>query len=481
MGRTVESVVSPLRMESQRPSPNGRPSRFAGKRVHLIGIGGCGMSGLARILMDAGAIVSGSEPKPNTQTFELTKRGARISRTQGGELLSRDVDLIVRTAAVKDDNPEYVASRALGIRGIKYAQMLGEVMAERFGIAVAGTHGKSTTTAMTAWALTQCEAHPSWVVGGTVPQLGHAGSHSGASDIFVAEACEFDRSFHNLRPKVAIITNIEEDHLDCYSGIEEINESFHEFAKLVPTDGLIISNAADRNCNRALSGISTPIEMVSLGGESIWSTRDLGVENGCHRGVVSYRGREVGEFRLSIAGVHNLMNATMALAAMNACGIELGRAIAALSTFTGVDRRMTEMGRRNGAILVDDYGHHPTEIRATLGAIREKYQPKRLICVFQPHQHSRTRFLLEDFAASFTAADETIVPDIYFVRDSESERQRVSSADLVDRIIRHGQQARHIADFPGIIRHLQDDLRDGDVLVTMGAGNVWEIARDLAG
>ncbi len=486
MGRTVEYLASPSRMESQRPAPalvpapKGRVSRFAGKRIHLIGIGGCGMSGLARILMDAGALISGSEPKPNTQTFALTKAGVKISRTQSGELLSRDVDLIVRTAAIKDDNAEFMASRALGIRSIKYAQMLGEVMAERFGIAVAGTHGKSTTTAMIAYALTQCGADPSWVVGGTVAQLGNAGSHSGASDIFIAEACEFDRSFHNLRPKVAVITNIEEDHLDCYSGIDEINESFHQFAELVPADGLIISNAADRNVARALAGIVSPLELVSLGGESIWSTRDLGIEGGCHRGIVSYRGREVGELRLSVPGAHNLMNATMALAACNACGADLAAACAALGQFTGVDRRLTDMGRCNGAILIDDYGHHPTEIRATLTAIREKYQPQRLICVFQPHQHSRTRFLLEDFAASFTAADATIVPDIYFVRDSEAERQSISSADLVNRIVRHGQSARHIPGFADIVEHLKHTLREGDVLVTMGAGNVWEIARDLA-
>jgi UDP-N-acetylmuramate--alanine ligase len=208
-------------------------SRFTGRRVHFIGIGGCGMSGLARMLLDAGAIVSGSEPKPNSQTFDLAHRGATVSRDQLGELLSRDVDLVVRTAAIKDDNPEYLAARAYGIRTIKYAELLGQVMQERFGIAVAGTHGKSTTTAMIAYALLHCGADPSCVVGGTVPQLG-GGSRSGASPCFVAEACEFDRSFHNLHPTVAIITNIEEDHLDCYKNIHEIIASFHRFATILP-------------------------------------------------------------------------------------------------------------------------------------------------------------------------------------------------------------------------------------------------------
>src|SRR3954471_8511503 len=210
MRQTVPTLSSESRTESHSLPSN---SRFAGKRVHFIGIGGCGMSGLARMLMDNGTIVSGSEAKQNTVTFELTKRGAKISRDQLGELLSREVDLVVRSAAVRDDNPEMKSAKAYGIKTIKYAEMLGEVMAERFGVAVAGTHGKSTTTAMIAHALLLCGGDPSFVVGGTVPQLGGTGSHSGTGRAFVAEACEFDRSFHNLRPTVALITNIEEDHL----------------------------------------------------------------------------------------------------------------------------------------------------------------------------------------------------------------------------------------------------------------------------
>jgi UDP-N-acetylmuramate--alanine ligase len=446
--------------------------------VHFIGIGGCGMSGLARMLMDNGATVTGSEPKPNTVTFELTRRGAKISRDQLGELLSREVDLVVRSAAVKDENPEMKAAKAYGLRAIKYAEMLGEVMAERFGVAVAGTHGKSTTTAMIAHALLQCGADPSFVVGGTVPQLG-GGSRSGASDFFVAEACEFDRSFHHLHPQVALITNIEEDHLDCYKDIDEIVESFRHFAQLVPEDGLIIAGGKDPRVIKALAGISAPIELCALEEGFIWSTRRTGIEDGCYRGEVFYKGENVATIKLSVAGEHNLINATMAIAACHACGIEPSKAADAIGGFTGVDRRMTEVGRVNGAIVVDDYGHHPTEIRATLKAVREKYQPRRLLCVFQPHQHSRTRFLLEDFATSFAQADETIVPDIYFVRDSESEKQRVSAGDLVARVNQNGQKARHLPQFQAIIEYLRAEVGAGDVVLTMGAGNVWEIGRDL--
>ncbi len=474
MPPAVESVVNELRMESRSAS------KFAGKRVHFIGIGGCGMSGLARMLLDGGAIVTGSEPNPNPQTFELAQRGAKITRDQLGELLSHEIDLAVRTAAVPDTNQEYLAARAYGVPTIKYAQLLGEVMAERFGIAVAGTHGKSTITAMVAHALLQCGADPSFVVGGTVPQLGGS-SRSGATPYFVAEACEYDRSFHHLHPRVALITNIEEDHLDCYKNIDEIVESFRHFAKLVPTDGLIIAGGRDSNVIRALAGTTTPIEMCALADGFAWSTRIVGIKGGCYEGEVFYKGTHVCNVKLAIPGEHNLLNATMAIAACRACKIDPQQSADAIGGFLGVDRRVTEMGQVNGAVVVDDYGHHPTEIRATLKALREKYQPKRLFCVFQPHQHSRTRFLLEDFASSFIEATETIVPDIYFVRDSEAERAQVNASDLVSRIVRNGQRARHLPEFSTIVAHLRSEARAGDLIVTMGAGNVWEIGKELVG
>ncbi|HTL29330.1 MAG TPA: UDP-N-acetylmuramate--L-alanine ligase, partial [Tepidisphaeraceae bacterium] len=352
-------------------------SRFSGKRIHFIGVGGSGMSGLARMLLDAGAMVTGSEVTPNQQTFDLIKRGAKISRDQIGELLSKDVDLVVRTAAVPDTNREFIAAKSFGVKTIKYAEMLGQVMAERFGIAVAGTHGKSTTTAMIAWALFKCEADPSFVVGGTVPQLG-GGSRSGKSDIFVAEACEYDRSFHNLRPRVAIITNIEEDHLDCYSGLDEIIASFRHFVSIVPANGKIITLGNDRNVAWAVSGCKTPIELVGVGDGFTWSITPTGIENGCHRGEIKYNGDDVCTIKLGVPGLHNLMNATMAVAACHAYGIDPQKAADAIAEFRGVDRRMMEVGAFNGARVIDDYGHHPTEIRATLSALRERYQPRRL-------------------------------------------------------------------------------------------------------
>jgi len=479
MPRTMELSASPTRTDS-RPTGNTATSRFTGQRIHFIGIGGSGMAGLARMLVDNGALVTGSEPNPNSQTFDLQKRGVKITREQTPEYLPDQLDLVVRTAAVKDNNPQFQAAASRQIKTVKYAQLLGMIMAERFGIAVAGTHGKSTTTAMIAYALTHARLDPSFVVGGSVPQLGSVGSQSGSGKTFIAEACEFDRSFHNLHPRVALLTNIEEDHLDCYRNLEEIIQSFRQFACLVPPTGLLITNATDPNVAKALSGLTTPTESCSLTKTSAtWFTEPQGIESGCPKGQIFYNSRPIGTLHLSIPGAHNLINATMAVAACNAAGADLAPCIDALNRFTGVDRRMTLVGTCNGATIVDDYGHHPTEIRATLKALHQRFTPKRLLCVFQPHQHSRTRFLLNDFATAFKDADETIVPDIYFVRDSESERQAINSNDLVSRIEQNGQKATHLPTFAQILSHLKAELREGDVLVTMGAGNVWEIARDL--
>lgn len=479
----MDKVLEQPRMDSRHPAPAASilPSRFAGKRVHFIGIGGSGMNGLARILLDCGAVVTGSDPNPNATTLELMKRGVKVSRSQLGELLSAEVDLVVRTAAIPEANPEFLAAKHYGIKSIKYAELLGLVMQERFGVAVAGTHGKSTTTAMIAYALTAGGVDPSFVVGGTAPQLGGLGSRSGTGRAFVAEACEYDRSFHNLRPTVALLLNVEEDHLDCYKDIGEIVQSFRRFAQLVPPDGLLIANGQDARVGQALGDLPTPVEWVAVDREATWSTRVTGIENGCYRGQILYKGKAAATLKLSLAGAHNLFNGTMAVAACHACGLDPQRAADAVGAFTGVDRRMTEMGTVNGATVVDDYGHHPTEIRATLRAIRDRYQPRRLFCVFQPHQHSRTRFLLEDFATSFGSADETIVPDIYFVRDSQEEKARVSAQHLVDRVAANGQKATHLADFAAIVKYLRATVGPGDLVVTMGAGNVWEIGRDLVG
>ncbi len=473
----MTAVVEPLINPTIKPCAM---SRYAGERIHFIGIGGCGMSGLARMLLDSGAIITGSEPTPNSVTLDLQKRGVKISRDQLGQLLDSRIDLVVRTAAVADDNPEYLAAQRYGLKVVKYAQLLGQVMRQRHGVAVAGTHGKSTTTAMIAYALTECGADPSWVVGGIVNQLGGS-SHSGGGPAFVVEACEYDRSFHNLFPTVAAITNVDADHLDCYGTLENIIESFHHFLSLVPPTGLILANGDDANLRRAMEGIDAPRQWVGLVPSEGLYTRLDSTERGCCRGEVFFNHQSVAHLGLSVPGRHNLFNATLALAACLACGVAAEPAAEALGRFCGVERRMSRLGDYNGAVIIDDYGHHPQEILVTLRALRQAWQPKRLICVFQPHQHSRTRLLLDQFATCFVDADEVIFPDIYAVRDSAQERARIGIDDVVKRVAANGQNARHIAEFSRIVDYLKQTVRPGDLVVTVGAGNVCQIGKDLAG
>lgn len=467
-------------------------SQFTGKRVHFVGIGGSGMSGLARILMDAGAIVSGSEPKPSHTTFQLMQRGVKVAHAQDGSALTKDMDLVVRTAAVKDENPEFARAVSLGLKTMKYAQLLGMVMGERKGVAVAGTHGKSTTTAMTAYILTELGLEPSWVVGGTVPQLGGAGSCSGAGSSFVAEACEYDRSFHNLRPTVAIVTNIDSDHLDVYGDLEAIVESFKTFVRLIPANGRLITLAGDEVVEGALGKFDVAMDVVGFeearggltgGSKRVrWAIRESPptATQGSWPGATVYvQGKGEFDLKLGVAGRHNLLNATMAVAAAVSVGADIEKAFAAISGFSGVDRRMQVLGTFKGATVVDDYGHHPTEIRATLDALRQRYLPRKLYCVFQPHQASRTRMLFGEFSAAFTDADEVLLPDIYFVRDSEEDKKAVSSPMLAEAIRRNGVNAVYLGTFGACVERLVGKLGEGDLVVTMGAGPVCEVGREL--
>lgn len=286
---------------------------FQGEHVHFVGIGGSGMSGLARVLIDAGAVVTGSDRVPNAQTDDLIARGANVSFQQRGELIGGDTRLIVRTAAVRDENPEMELAGRLGVPTLKYAELLGRVMGERFGVAVAGTHGKSTTSAMLCYALVQCGLDPSFVVGGNVRQLG-GGSRSGRGAHFVAEACEFDRSFHQLRPRVAILNNIEAEHLDCYGTLDAVIDAFRDFALLTPADtGLIIARGDDANVARAVDGIGRRVETFGFDTDDDWRIVPTDVVRGCHGGTIFYCGEEVATLRPGIPGRHNLLNATCAL------------------------------------------------------------------------------------------------------------------------------------------------------------------------
>ena len=451
-----------------------RDGRFAGKKIHLIGIGGSGMRALAQMLLDCKAHVSGSDQACGA-IDRLTEAGAAIAIGQRPENIPDRCDLVVYSAAIHPQNPELLAARQCGCEVLKYSQMLGRMMETRCGIAVSGTHGKSTTTAMVAYVLSAAGTDPSYVVGATVEQLGGP-SAAGGGRHFVAEACEYDRSFLNLRPHMAAILNIEEDHLDCYEDLDAIIEAFRAFASQIPPDGLLVVNGEDRNIPSAIRSAVCEIETFGLEGDFTWRAANLSTERGRIAMDVMYHQRKFCRVSLSLPGRHNACNALAATALLHHAGLEPAQIAELLGSFTGTRRRMTHKGTASGVTVLDDYAHHPTEVQVTLRAINDAYQPQRLLCIFQPHQHSRTRFLLADFARSFGCASEVIVPDIYFVRDSELEKDHISSQDLVAQIRLNGGSARYLKTFGEITEHLRKELRAGDLVVTMGAGNIWEVA-----
>lgn len=454
-------------------------SPFPAKRIHLIGIGGCGMSSLGGVLIRSGAIVSGSDLREFNGQTTLEEMGATVRIGQAPMNVASDCDLVVYSAAIKPENPELVEARRRTIPCIKYSQMLGQVMRYRTSYAVAGTHGKSTTTALLSYILRQAGHDPTFVVGAHVPQLG-GGSGVGNGPDMVVEACEFDHSFLNLSPKHAAILNIEEDHLDCFDSINGIIEAFRGFASLVPEDGILIANGEDRHVADVISGVRCEVQTFGFGKGVTWQAADPIHKNGNYEFDVIFNGEHLFRAQLGeLIGRHQAANALVATALAFRAGVEPQQIAAALNTFEGAKRRMTHVGEVRGITLLDDYGHHPTEIQATLKAVKERYVGRRLWVVFQPHQHSRTRFLLNDFAKSFGLADRLLIPDIYFVRDSETMRDAVCAQDLVDRVHAHGGNADYIPTLTEIAAYLKTHAQPDDVILTMGAGDVWKVTDDL--
>lgn len=445
------------------------------------------MSGIALCLRQMGFPVAGSDMKDSTALECLRQSGARVHIGHNGGNIAADTQLVVASAAVKPENPEYAAAQVRGIPIVKYARMLGMLMQARTGIAIAGTHGKTTTTGMVTTALKELGADPSYVIGGHVPQLG-GGSGVGSSDYLVAEACEFDRSFLNLYPRYAIISNIEEDHLDYYSGLDEIVEAFHDFARLLPPEGLLVYSASSNNIARFVGDLSCRKVSCALEARGDYVATDIRLENARSFYHLEYGGAAspdgAGDARacdvaLHTFGRHNVINSLMAIALIHQMGYPLADVARAVGLFQGAQRRF-DVQYDGDICIVDDYAHHPTEVRTVLRSSRKFFESRRIIAVFQPHQHSRTRFLMKDFARSFALADLVVVPDIYFVRDSEEERQMVHARDLVREIVSHGGNAIYIPSFDEIEQFLDNNLHPRDVLITMGAGNVYEIGAALA-
>lgn len=452
-----------------------------GCNIHLIGIGGTGMIGIAHCLLQREYNISGSDLQSNNLLKQLHAQGIKIYPGHNERHINPNCHLVVKSAAIKDDNPEIVKAKQLQIPVIKYSQMLGLLMRDKYGIAVAGCHGKTTTSALMAYTLKVAKQYPSFVIGGYVTDLGTSAELSKGKH-FVAEACEYDRSFLNLSYKIAVINNIESDHLDYYKNLKNIIGAFRTFARQLPKNGIIIANTDNQNVIKAISKL--PQKIISFGlndrSKKDWTAIDIRIRNNQWQFIAVYHGKPYGRFILGIPGEHNINNALAVIALAHFLGLNKAIVKKALSKFKGVARRFQQIGLVNGARVIDDYGHHPTEIKAVIKTAREKYSDKKIWMVFQPHQASRTRLFLDDFARVFTKANITIVSDIYFARDSESEKRRVKSSDLVKRINQYGGNSLYVQTFPEIIKYLKKHLTKNDVVITMGAGDVWKISRQLA-
>jgi UDP-N-acetylmuramate--alanine ligase len=437
------------------------------------------MRGVAAVLQRWGARVSGSDLAEFAELGRLVAGGAVVRIGHRAEQVPSDADLVVVTAAIPDENAELCQARRLGLPVMTYAELVGLLMSQRVGVAVAGTHGKSTTAALAAYIFRQAGLDPSFIVGAESSQLG-GGSGVGDGSHFIVESCEYARSFWHQHPRTAAILNIEREHLDCYADLAEIVSAFGAFAGQVDTDGVIIARHDDAAVSAATAGAEAAVETFGLEPGADWRATELRVRRGQYSFAVEYHGERLLNAAPLLAGVHNVLNALAATALAWHGGAEPEAIAEALRTFEGIGRRMTLRGTAGGVTVIDDYAHHPTEIAATLRAVRERHEPRRTWVVFQPHQHSRTRMLMDEFATCFADADVVVVPDVYAAREArEAQGESGGSPELVQRLRSGGVEARYLPTLNEATAHVKEATCPGDLVVTMGAGDVWKVADAL--
>ncbi|MCM1183015.1 MAG: UDP-N-acetylmuramate--L-alanine ligase [Roseburia sp.] len=447
--------------------------------VHFIGIGGISMSGLAQILIGAGFAVSGSDARRSPITEHLSAMGARINYPQSAGSITPDIDLVVYTAAIAQDNPEYMAAVERGIPLMTRADLLGQIMKNYpIPIAVSGTHGKTTTTSMLSEVLLAADMDPTLSIGGILKSIG-GNIRVGKSDYFVTEACEYTNSFLSFFPRISIILNIEADHLDFFKDIDDIRHSFRRFARLLPKDGFLIINNDIDNMHELTDGLDCTVVTFGRDASAGYSCTDVSYD-ALGRGTYTLlkNGSPDGTVRLGVVGEHNILNSLSVIALTDILGIDRTVALRALAGFSGTDRRFELKGTVGGVTILDDYAHHPTEITATLKAAAN-YPHKTLWCVFQPHTYSRTKAFLTDFAKALTLADRIILTDIYAAR--EKNTIGITSADLQREVERLGRECLYFRTFDQIENFLLENCIDGDLLITMGAGDVVKIGENLLG
>lgn len=445
------------------------------KKVHFIGIGGIGMSGIAEVLCNLGFQVSGSDLKKSRNTDRLELFGAKIYEGHRAENIG-DAQVVVYTSAAKEDNPEMIAAREKGIPTIPRAEMLAELMTLKpYAVAVAGTHGKTSTTSMVATILGHAGIDPTTVVGGVVDTLG-SNARLGQSDWFVTEADESDRSFLMLYPTIAVITNIDKEHMESYKGMDDVVQCFTDFSNKVPFYGVAILCLDDANVQSIIPRIKRRRVTYGLTAQADVSGKDIVYNEGFGTTFTVNRGEEeLGKINLPVPGKHNIYNALAATAVALELEVPFEKIAEAFTTFKNANRRFQFKGEARGVTVVDDYGHHPTEILATLDAAKRGATDKRTVVVFQPHRYSRTQELMNEFAVAFNNADLLFVLDIYAA--SESPIEGITAETLTENIKLFGHKnANYVGDIESAVEKVLPHLKENDLLITLGAGTVTTLS-----
>ena len=466
----------------------------ATKKIHFIGIGGIGLSAIARLMKERGKEVSGSDLSPSLMTEKLEKLGIKIYKGQLEENISQDMDLIIYTTAISKDNPELKRAKELKIKTINYPESLRLVFNNKYGIAVCGTHGKSSVSAMAGLLLDDAKLDPSIIVGSIIPKY-ESNLRVGKSKYFLAEACEYERSFLNLYPKIIILNNIELDHTDYYKNTEDFKSAFEEFISHLPEDGALICNGDDK----IVSSIKHQVlSVVKFGFDEINNVRgyDAEFEGGRTKFKVIYNNKNLGDFVLKAPGLFNIYNALGVIALGLTLKIPVDIIKNSLSGYSGIWRRFEIKGKHKNALVISDYAHHPTAVKATIEAARQFYPSKRIFAVFQPHQHNRTKKLYKDFVKSFDDADVLILSEIFDVAGREENNdQNVSSLDLMNDVkskippLKKGvrgifklntNSVFYAKDLKETIKLIDENIKSDDILLIMGAGDIYKVADELA-
>jgi len=445
------------------------------RQVHMVGIGGIGMSSIAEVLLNRGYDVTGSDLKASDVTERLETHGATVYEGHAAEQVG-EADVVVYSSAIDPDkNPETQEAERRRISLIPRAEMLGELIRMKYGVGVAGTHGKTTTTSMVGLVVTEGGFDPTVIVGGKVTDFG-SNAVTGEGDVIVIEADEYDRTFLRLTPSVGVITNIEEDHLDVYEDLDDIKEAFTQYANSVPFFGAAILCLDDPNVQAIVGDVERRVITYGTTRQAEVRAENIRREGLQTRFDLMKYNERLGEIELQVPGLHNVRNALAAASVGLELEVGFERIREGLESFTGVRRRFEKKGEANGVVVLDDYAHHPTEIRATLDAASQGYSDRRIVAVFQPHLYSRTRDFLDDFARSFFETDLLVLTDIYGAREEPIEG--LDGKVLADRAEQFGHRATHyVPDKTDLPDRLLDLTRPGDVVLMLGAGDIWRYSR----